>query len=51
MIENGESGSIITLMCDSGERYSNTYYNAEWVESEIGSTDEYDEHLQKIKVA
>ena len=51
MIEKGESGSIVTLMCDSGERYSNTYYNADWVSSEIGPTEEYYEHLQKIKVA
>lgn len=29
---NGESGSIVTLICDSGERYMNTYYNPEWLE-------------------
>lgn len=32
MRENNESGSIVTLICDSGERYLNTYYNESWLE-------------------
>jgi len=32
MRSNGQSGSIVTLICDSGERYLNTYYNPEWLE-------------------
>lgn len=32
MKANGEAGSIVTLICDSGERYMNTYYNEEWLE-------------------
>lgn len=28
-----ESGSIVTLICDSGERYLNTYYSTEWLET------------------
>ena len=31
MIERGERGSILTLICDSGERYRDTYYNAAWL--------------------
>ena len=27
----GTSGSIVTLLCDSGDRYTRTYYNDEWV--------------------
>jgi cysteine synthase A len=27
MMKTGQSGSIVTLMCDSGERYLDTYYN------------------------
>ena len=34
MIERGEKGSIVTLICDPGERYLNTYYNPEWIEAE-----------------
>jgi cysteine synthase A len=29
MREKGETGSIVTLLCDSGERYLNTYFNEE----------------------
>ncbi|WP_310590260.1 PLP-dependent cysteine synthase family protein [Dyadobacter bucti] len=28
----GQSGSIVTLICDSGERYQDTYYNDSWLE-------------------
>ena len=31
MRDKGEAGSIVTLICDSGERYMNTYYNPEWL--------------------
>jgi cysteine synthase A len=27
----GASGSIVTLLCDSGERYANTYYDDGWL--------------------
>ena len=36
MIEQGQTGSIVTLMCDRGERYTNTYYDEQWVTSNIG---------------
>jgi len=31
MRERGEQGSIVTLICDPGERYLQTYYNKSWV--------------------
>ena len=32
MIEKQQSGTIVTLMCDSGERYLDTYYEgAVWL--------------------
>lgn len=31
MLERGQQGSVVTLICDSGERYANTYYNQQWV--------------------
>ena len=31
MLQRGERGSIVTLICDSGERYANTYYNDGWL--------------------
>ncbi|WP_040156846.1 PLP-dependent cysteine synthase family protein [Mobilicoccus massiliensis] len=27
----GETGSIVTLLCDSGDRYATTYYDDDWV--------------------
>lgn len=29
----GERGSVVTLLCDSGERYAHTYFDDEWVRS------------------
>ncbi|MGU3521724.1 PLP-dependent cysteine synthase family protein [Enterobacteriaceae bacterium C23F] len=37
MRSEGQTGSIVTLLCDSGERYLETYYNPQWVEASIGS--------------
>ncbi|MDU6409952.1 MAG: PLP-dependent cysteine synthase family protein [Yersiniaceae bacterium] len=38
MRARGEQGSIVTLLCDSGERYPDTYYNDDWVSAHIGDT-------------
>ncbi|MCL4108554.1 UNVERIFIED_CONTAM: hypothetical protein GTU68_022856 [Idotea baltica] len=31
MREAGQSGSVVTLICDSGDRYLDTYYNDGWI--------------------
>ncbi|MBY0446850.1 MAG: PLP-dependent cysteine synthase family protein, partial [Burkholderiales bacterium] len=31
MKANEQSGSIVTLLCDSGERYAHSYYNDAWL--------------------
>ena len=31
MRTGGESGSVVTLLCDGGERYTHTYYDDEWL--------------------
>ena len=31
MLEAGETGSVVTLICDSGERYAHTYYDEQWL--------------------
>jgi len=46
MQDQGESGSIVSLMCDSGERYLDTYYNDEWVNKQIG---DFSEDFNKLK--
>ncbi len=40
-----QSGSIVTLMCDSGERYLDTYYDDSWVAQNIGDLRVYTEQL------
>jgi cysteine synthase A len=30
MRDDGIAGSIVTILCDSGERYSHSYYNPQW---------------------
>jgi cysteine synthase len=32
LMASGQSGSIVTLICDDGQRYAKTYYAPEWVE-------------------
>lgn len=32
MAEAGVDGSIVTLLCDSGDRYASTYFNDRWIE-------------------
>eukprot|EP01034_Spumella_vulgaris_P026214 gene26213-32755_t len=36
MRERGERGSILSLLCDAGERYLPTYYNCDWVLGTMG---------------
>ena len=31
MKRRGEEGSLVTLICDSGDRYADTYFNAQWL--------------------
>lgn len=31
MMRDGASGSLVTLICDSGDRYASTYYDAGWL--------------------
>lgn len=41
MKQRGETGSIVTLLCDSGERYLDTYYDDQWVAEHIGDLQPY----------
>jgi cysteine synthase A len=31
MVAEGRTGSVVTLLCDGGERYACTYYDDGWV--------------------
>lgn len=36
MMAAGRTGAVVTLMCDNGRRYLDTYYNPDWVAAHIG---------------
>ncbi len=46
MMQAGRKGSIVTLLCDSGERYLDTYYNPGWVSQHIGDYTAYATELE-----
>lgn len=48
MMLNKQSGSIVTLMCDGGDRYLDTYYDSRWVEEHIGDVDPYRTQLDRL---
>lgn len=50
MKSRGEQGSIVTLLCDSGERYLDTYFNPEWVTTHIGNIAPYLDKLATMEV-
>ncbi|MBC3953084.1 PLP-dependent cysteine synthase family protein [Pseudomonas folii] len=51
MQAQGLKGSVVTLMCDSGERYLDTYYDPEWVERTIGDLSPYTKKLERLLIA
>lgn len=48
MKQRGEQGSIVTLLCDSGDRYLDTYYNADWVKTNIGEYSQYSDQIHSM---
>ncbi|OBC04401.1 lyase [Mycobacterium sp. 852013-50091_SCH5140682] len=34
MVKHGQSGSVVTLLADSGDRYADTYFNDDWVSAQ-----------------
>ncbi|MEP6020051.1 MAG: PLP-dependent cysteine synthase family protein [Paracoccaceae bacterium] len=45
MADEGTTGSIVTLLCDSGDRYLETYHDPSWVSENIGDFQKYSDHL------
>ena len=45
MAKAGTEGSIVTLLCDSGDRYLDTYHNPDWVRECIGDYQSYADQL------
>jgi cysteine synthase len=48
MIAEGRAGSIVTLICDPGERYLGTYYDAAWIAREGLDPTPYREWLERF---
>lgn len=48
MLARGEQGSILSLLCDSGERYLPTYHNAEWVSEKVGDCTAANEKMNRL---
>jgi cysteine synthase A len=46
MLSGGERGSIVTLICDGGDRYSDTYYSDAWVADQGLELEPYTEALE-----
>ena len=51
MKEKGLTGSIVTVLCDGGERYANTYYDSNWVSENIGDYSHYQSQLTQLLTA
>ncbi|MEG1465615.1 MAG: PLP-dependent cysteine synthase family protein [Hafnia sp.] len=48
MRDRGEQGAIVTPLCDSGERYLDTYYDPDWVKTNIGDLSQYTQQLEAM---
>ncbi|MBV9323233.1 MAG: PLP-dependent cysteine synthase family protein [Chloroflexi bacterium] len=46
MLSRGERGSLVTLICDGGDRYAGTYYSDEWVRDQGLALAPYTEALE-----
>ena len=45
MRKAGEPGSILSLLCDAGERYLPSYHNADWVSNNLGDCTDADQRV------
>jgi cysteine synthase A len=48
MRARGEQGSIVSLLCDSGERYAGTYHDAQWVLNTFGDCSEAQAKVRRM---
>jgi cysteine synthase A len=48
MLRDGETGSIVTMICDPGERYLETYYDRSWLREQGLEIQPYIEQLKSF---
>jgi cysteine synthase A len=51
MREAGEQGSILSLLCDAGERYLGNYHCATWVSENFGDCKQSEHWVQHAMTA
>ena len=49
MVATGVSGSVVTLICDSGDRYADTYYDDGWLADQGLQPDLYQPALEEFE--
>ncbi len=47
ILNAGKTGAVVTLMCDSGDRYLDTYYDRAWVKDRFGDISPYQKKLER----
>ncbi|SCA57740.1 Cysteine synthase B [Candidatus Terasakiella magnetica] len=47
MKSRGEKGSVVTMICDPGERYNETYYNSDWLVAQGFDLQPHLEHIEQ----
>ena len=48
MLREGREGSLVSLICDSGDRYASTYYEPEWLKANGIDIAPYRERLERF---
>ena len=48
MRASGDEGSIVTLICDAGDRYAQTYYDDGWLAANDLHIDPYLDTLERF---
>jgi cysteine synthase A len=48
MHKKGQSGSVVSMICDSGERYHHTYYDPQWLQAQEFELDTYTARLERF---
>jgi cysteine synthase A len=46
MHRKGEQGAIVTIICDDGKRYHDSYYDAQWLKSKELNQDRWRSALE-----
>jgi cysteine synthase len=48
MLDAGVEGSVVTLICDAGDRYEHTYYDDDWLRAQGCDIAPYEAHLESF---